>query len=159
MKKLFIISAILILFQISFAIDKKVVPDSLIGTWQGKCKVYLPVSKNPKLAKENDSVSVVITIHEDGKVEGKVGAAEMVNCYFQRNRGWFGKLLNIKTDFIIKGGHLTGSLYPTDSVRVKTFTLPFNIVDGKMQGSIMQTFKWKYPFPLVKISLFRKKAN
>ena len=137
----------------------KDVPHSLIGTWQGKCKIYLPISKNPELAHERDTIDVKIIIQKDGSVQGKVGDAEMVNCHLYNNRGWLGRLLHIKTDFIIKGGYLKGSLYKTDTVQVKNFTLPFNIIDGKMRGSVMQTFKWKYPFPLVKILLSRSESS
>jgi hypothetical protein len=160
MSRYFSFFIIFLLAQLSFAVSKKDVPDSLVGTWQGKCKIYLPVSKNPELAQEErDTIDVEITIQKDGSVQGKVGSAEMVNCHFRRNRGWFGRWLNIKTDFIIKGGYLKGSLYKTDTVQVKTFTLPFNIINGKMRGSVMQTFKWKYPFPLVKILLSRSKSS
>ncbi|NOZ62866.1 MAG: hypothetical protein GXO74_14485 [Calditrichaeota bacterium] len=153
MKRNFSFLIVLLLAQFSFAAAKNNVSDSLVGTWQGRCKIYLPISKIPKLANAKDTVNVKITIHKDGSVQGKVGDTEMMNCRFGKNRGWFGRWLNIKTDFIIKGGYLKGSLYKGDSVQVKTFTLPFNIIDGKMRGSVMRTFKWKYPFPLVKILL------
>lgn len=159
MKRLLTAVVALSLFQLSFAADKKIVPDSLVGVWQGKCKIYLPLSKNPQLAGEKDTVDVTITIHKDGAVQGSVGKAKFVKCRFAKNRGWFGRWLNIKTDFIIKGGYLQGPLYPGDSVQVKKFTLPFNIINGKMRGSVMQIFRWKYPKPLVSILIAKMQTN
>ena len=77
----------------------------------------------------------------------------MKNCTARHNRGWFGKLLNIKTDYIIKGGYLEGALTSKDSTNIKKFTMPFNIVNGEIKGTVMQIFKWKYPRPLVRVRI------
>ncbi len=129
-------------------------PDSILGNWTGKGNLHLPLAKKIPLSDvPEDNPQIDINISKDGTVTGHVGNAILRNCIITKNRGWFGRLLNIKTDFIIKEGYLEGKICPGDTVNQKQFTLPFNIHRGQLVGTIMQIHKWKYPDPLVRVKL------
>jgi hypothetical protein len=64
--------------------------------------------------------------------------------------------LNIKTDFIVSGGTLQGKVTPRDEGTDSRFTIPFNMVDGKLKGTIMLLPK----FPLTRqVTLTKQKSN
>lgn len=130
------------------------IPDSLLGTWHGESTVRLPIVFVPEPDDDpGDDVRVLIaidiTIHDDGTVTGTVGDAKMVDCVLKQNRGELGRRLNLATDYIIMDGYLVGPFVPADEVAEKAFTIPFNIVDGHMRGSLFWVKAWKYPLPLL----------
>ncbi len=154
-------SIILIVFVLGttsllFAADRLALPDSIVGTWTGKSVLHLslasPITPGhvPK-----DSLEIQIYIDKYGTIRGTVGDATFRECIASKNRGWLGRLLNIKTDYIIKDGYLEGRLGPEDTVDQKKFTLPFNIRNGLLIGTIMQIYKWKYPDPLIRAKLYK----
>lgn len=159
MKMLYLLLTSLVLvcfFQIAFA-GKKDAPQEIIGTWEGNGVLFLPLAKEPPPSKfPDDSPLITLTINDDGTVDGNIGNAVLKNCVAKSNRGWFGRWLNIKTDYIIKNGYLEGSLSPVDSVQIKKFTMPFNVKDGKIAGTVMQIFRWNYPKPLVRVIIPQK---
>ena len=153
-KSFFITIIIFCLATVLFAAEKPVIPDSIAGTWSGKGFLNSPLAqKIPPSDVPADNPEIQIIIGTDGSVTGTVGQAHFCECIARKNRGWLGRLLNIKTDYIIKGGYLQGSLCPQDTVNIKKFTLPFNIRNGLLTGTIMQIHKWKYPDPLVRIKI------
>ena len=132
------------------------VPDRLTGTWQGTVSLYLPIAsmQHPSPVPEDNPV-LSIRIHEDGSVIGNLGPAILKNCRVKRNRGWLFRKLNFKTDFIITGGTLEGCLTKQDHDPVKKFTIPFNIKEGRMVGSVMWTHRFKYPDPVARVKLIK----
>lgn len=143
--KIILIFLMLFVFTTAFAGEKNSYLKPLIGTWEGKC--YHFASK--------DSVLVSITINEDATAIGTVGDAILRDCLAKKNRGWFGRWINIKTDYIIKSGYLEGLIVPSDSITVNYFTLPFNLAKTRMQGTVMKIAKWTYPVPLVRIDFIK----
>lgn len=126
-------------------------PDSvLIGTWSGKAEVFAPFKKGeyPSTYPE-DYMEIVINIDENGNVTGHVGDAVFTNCVVTKNRGWLCKKLNWRTDYIVTHGTLDGPLVPADQETTRDFTIPFNIVDGKLDGGFMLKKPWKYPYPML----------
>ena len=133
-------SAFLLLLVIGsflFAGQKVFPPPELTGTWTGQVEIFGPfkVQPYPSQAPE-DHPQVIIIIHPDGTVQGRIGAAKFVDTFVRKNRGWFFRLLNIKTDYIITGGSLEGKVTPRDMGTKGEFLLPFSIVDDKLQGSV-----------------------
>lgn len=125
-------------------------PDSLVGHWQQTFEANAVFIKQPNGRIHPDSaVQVNIHIHADGRVSGNVGASQLVKCRVKKNRTWLGRALNFKTDFIIRGGTLEGAIFPGDQITQREFTIPFNIEDGTIRGSIMVLQRWKYPYPLL----------
>lgn len=113
--------------------------------------------KYPSGQKE-DWIEINVMIRPDGKVDGKIGNAKFVSCRVRKNRGWLGRKLNMKSDFIVSGGALEGRVVPEDEETRRQFTIPFNIVDGKLKGGFMVLKKWEYPYPLFpRLNLEKKK--
>ena len=110
-------------------------PDLLAGTWSGRVEVFAPFKKGeyPSTHPE-DWIELRVQIRVDGRVDGQIGKAKLVGCQVRKNRGWLGRKLNIKTDYIICGGVLEGRVVPEDTETRRHFTIPFNIVDGKLNG-------------------------
>jgi hypothetical protein len=127
----------------------------LTGKWQGKSEVFAAFKKGEYPSHvPADSILLVLKINPDGLVEGQVGEAKLVNCRIEKNRGWFGRMLHIKTDFIITDGKISGKIAAGDMETERSFTLPFNIVNGELTGSVMILRPWTYPepmFPRVKL--------
>lgn len=130
------------------------IPNTLVGTWHGESDIRLPIVFVPEPDDDptNDiivPVGVEIAIHDDGTVTGMVGGAELRDCVLKQNRGELGRSLNIATDFIIMDGYLDGPIVPEDTVLQKDLTIPFNIVDEQLKGTLFWTMEWKYPLPLM----------
>lgn len=130
------------------------IPEELAGTWQDTVSLYLPIAKekSPSPHAEDNPV-IKITIYEDGTVQGHVGPAMFHDCIVKKNRSWLGRFLNIRTDYIITHGTLQGLLTPQDQDTTKQFTLPFNLRDGQLVGSIMWTHRFRYPDPVARVRL------
>ncbi len=129
----------------------------ICGTWQGKGRVFQShFTRSSADSCKTDSVDIFLVIHPDNRVSGHIGKAEFVDCIVKKNRGWLGRLLNFKTDYIITGGTIAGNIVPVDTVIQKKITIPFNIVDNNIKGTLMQTYKWKYPDPLIRVLVSKK---
>jgi hypothetical protein len=94
------------------------------------------VEPYPSKAAE-DHQTVTITIHADGSVTGGIGGAVFRESSVRKNRGWIGRKLKLKTDYIVSGGTLQGKITPKDKGTHSSFTIPFNIVGAKIKGTIM----------------------
>jgi hypothetical protein len=139
-----------------------VVDPALVGTWQGECRLDLPVVFNPNQIPEGversiTTAAVSITIFEDATVEGSIAEARFEDCVLKYNRGELGRMLNMATDYIIIDGHLAGQIVSGhDENETKSFTIPFNLVEGRIQGGLMWLQTGKYPYPLCDIDLERR---
>lgn len=132
------------------------VDPALLGTWQGEATVRPPIRFEPAPEEEREpevAVPLAITIHEDASVTGTVGDAQLVDCVLKLNRSELGRQLNMASDYIVMDGYLDGPILAGDEDARKNFTIPFNIVDGQMQGSIMWLKSGKYPLPLLSVDL------
>ncbi|HPG41713.1 MAG TPA: hypothetical protein PLP19_20660 [bacterium] len=126
-------------------------PDSVvIGTWSGTAEIFAPFKKGeyPSPYPE-DYMEIVITVDENGNVTGHVGDAVFTNCVVTKNRGWLCKKLNWRSDYIVTHGTLDGPIVPADQETKRDFTIPFNIVDGKLHGGFMLKEPWHYPYPML----------
>jgi hypothetical protein len=99
-------------------------------------------------------VETVLHISADGKVTGQVGGAELSDCVVDANRGWFGRLLNIKTDFIIRG-KIIGAVAIGSESGTNTINAPFNLLDSRIKGTIFITHPFTYPYPFLGLRLSR----
>lgn len=159
MKKLVLLALFLSFYYCLNAKDKITLPDSVIGVWEGKASLLLPLAHQAAPSpNDEDNPLVSILIKADGTVKGQVGSAIMKNCIAKKNRSWLGRLLNLRTDYMITNGYLEGFLSGKDSVQFKKFSLPFNTTDNKMKGSVMRIYRLKYPYPLVRV-IIPKKAD
>ena len=106
----------------------------LVGTWSGETE---------------EGLAILLEINADGSVEGRVGEAVMDGNRIALNRNSFERKINIQTDYIIKGGTLNGKLPGDDSTRERAISLPFNLSEGGLRGSLFELEDWKYPYPLI----------
>lgn len=112
-----------------------VTPLDLPGTYTGKERVLLRYDKDGQYIYRDNIVMVSMIINSKGDVTGMVGEAALDGCKVTRNRGWLSRTLNIKTDFIVKG-KLIGKTFEKDSILNKDISIPFNINNGELKGSL-----------------------
>lgn len=137
--------------------DKNHPPPELIGTWSGTVEIFgsFKVQPYPSKAPE-DHQKVTITINSYGTVTGNIGNAIFKKATIHKNRSWIGRKLNLKSDYIVSGGTLQGKVTPQDKGTNSKFTVPFNIEEGKLKGTIMLIPK----FPLTRpLNLTKQKKN
>jgi hypothetical protein len=129
-------------------------PPELVGTWACSVEIFGPFKAETYPSKHpDDTQEVTITINADGTVEGKIGNAIFKNASVHKNRGWIGRKLNLKTDFIVSGGTLKGKVTPRDKGTDSKFTIPFNMEEETLKGIIMLLPK----FPLTRQMNLEKK--
>jgi hypothetical protein len=73
------------------------VPQALVGTWEGEAERFV------QRWYTGGTYPVSFYLREDGTVDGTVGDASFHNAQFRRNRGWIGRILNLASDYIVKG--------------------------------------------------------
>ena len=123
----------------------------LAGDWQGTNRftgISYEEATQKKVAPQD--VKVELRITPDGKVTGSVGGAELRDCAVGLNRGWLGRLLNIKSDFIIRGS-MAGSVAAGSANETNTINVPFNVQGNGMKGSVFVILPHKYPYPILPI--------
>ncbi|MEJ2693125.1 MAG: hypothetical protein P8166_08735 [Candidatus Thiodiazotropha sp.] len=103
-------------------------PDTLVGHWEGQTKSIVVWAADA-------IIDIAVDIQRDGRVSGKVGNAALYNASIVVNRGKLGRLLNIKTDWLIKG-KLLGPLLSEGNIRRDSVTMPVNLVDGHLLGGL-----------------------
>ena len=141
----------------------KEVDPSVTGTWHGECEIGLPVVFNPAqlpdgVDRTRRVVALNITIHENAAVEGTVGEATIEGSVLKRNRGELGRSLNMASDYIIIDGYLSRPIVSgEDESDLKSFTIPFDLVDNQIQGGLMWRQAGKYPLPLCHVNQERRK--
>lgn len=101
---------------------------ALVGHWTGGAEVIVAWAQQPRL-------DVVLEIHRDGALSGRVGDAVLVGGAVQRNRGAIGRLLGTGTDFVIRAELRGDVLRAPRSTRARV-SIPFNLVNGELRGSV-----------------------
>jgi len=126
-------------------------PDqSIVGTWVG--------SGETRKFGELEKINVVISIDESGNVTGMVGEALLEECVIKLNRNEFERFINIKNDYIIKNGHIIGTIKVEDDIAYRDITIPFDIHDDTIGGTLFQVEGLTYPDPIL-LHLELKKTN
>jgi hypothetical protein len=97
-----------------FSCGKEQIPQSLIGEYE--CTSLARIEDGEKV-----EIKIKLIVNEDFSVIGNVGSAELKDCYLQRNRGKFGRKLNIKSDYIIIGGKIMVKLLKLTTKRPQEF--------------------------------------
>jgi len=134
------------------------VPDQrLVGQWHGQSR-FTGISYEEATQKRVavQTVELTVNIAAEGTVTGHVGGAEFTGCVVTANRGWFGRLFHLWTDFIIRGS-ITGPVTPGSEPGSHTINAPFNLTtDGKqITGTLFATYPVKYPYPFINLHLGR----
>ncbi|MEI6089028.1 MAG: hypothetical protein WCR42_01110 [bacterium] len=133
-------------------------PQSIVGNWSGKHLVVVRTQTNGKynFTKSPGALNFNIIIYSDGKLTGTLGTATFEGCVVYKNRGWIGRTLNLKTDFVIKG-KLVGPIFPEDAIKNKTISMPLNLENNTLKGSLFQMEETIDKFPMVDVRLSKEK--
>lgn len=131
-----------------------ILPGSLAGTYNGKERIVIRYNKDGQYIFRDDVVMVSLFIDSSGKVAGMVGEATLEDCNVTKNRGWIGRQLGIGTDFLING-MLKGNTFDKDTIVDKDISIPFNIENKKLKGSMLLTTKGQ-SFPMISILILNK---
>lgn len=98
------------------------------GHWEGSAQIAANWCKQRQLA-------VVIDVHPDGSVTGKVGDAALVNARFSSNRGGVGRALSLFSDYIVRGS-LSGPLVAADKITRAGVTIPLDVGGDSLVGAV-----------------------
>jgi hypothetical protein len=88
-------------------------------------------------------------------VTGRLGGAELSDCVVELNRGWFGRMINIETDYVIRG-RIIGAVVTGSDGGTNTISAPFNLVDGRIKGTVFAMHPFTYPYPFLGLRLSRE---
>jgi hypothetical protein len=143
-----------LLFILSSCSESRI-PGDLPGTYNGKERVIIRYDKGGQYIYMDDYVMVSLMIDKSGEVIGMVGDAMFEGCSVKQNRGWVGRQLGIKTDFLVQG-MLKGNTFDKDTILNKAISIPFNIENGELKGSLILTTKGD-SFPMIKMFNLQKK--
>jgi hypothetical protein len=102
--------------------------EEMVGEWRGKGEILVEWSEQRELA-------VHLTIANSGAVHGVVGDARLVDGQLIRNRGWIGRALDIKTDYIITG-RLEGCVVASEHICRESAKIALNSTEGRLVGSL-----------------------
>ena len=100
----------------------------MCGRWKGNADIVVNWTKARTLPVE-------IVIAPDDRVTGKIGDATIVNGRFRANRGWLGRALHFKTDWIIIGS-LEGPIIAAEHVVREDLMMPLNWKGSSFEGSV-----------------------
>jgi hypothetical protein len=104
---------------------------AMIGRWQDDAHVIVVWCQQTNLP-------VSLNIQADGSVSGRIGDATLTNGRLRRNRGWLGRKLNIKTDYIITGA-LSGPMMRAEHITRSGVKMPLSFSSGSFTGCIHTT--------------------
>lgn len=130
------------------------IPPELAGNWTGSGKVAVrtgSIFSSFQFFPCDSTLPFQIQIDSNGKVSGAIGDASFENCFATLNRGKIGKAINIKTDYIIRG-QLTGKIFNEDPLEQKEISMPFNMVNGKIDGSLFMKLNGVYPMAAIHLT-------
>jgi hypothetical protein len=108
--------------------QSKATLDSMTGVWCGSARIVVDwtVQKN---------LGLQLTIDQSGNVTGQVGDAQLTSGRVRTNRGPVGRMLNIKTDYIIVG-RLQGPIIAAEGVTRSEVKIPVNWTGSEFRGSV-----------------------
>ncbi len=109
-------------------------PATLEGKWRGEAVIGLT------WARKNQPLPLEFEFGADGSVSGKVGDATLKHGYVASNRGDFGRAIDIKTDYILRG-ELEGIVVANEPKSSRFVIAPFNVIekpgeDAHIWGSV-----------------------
>jgi hypothetical protein len=115
---------------------------AMVGEWRAT-----PAWMSGGVAAEEPET--VFVIDPDGSVTGRVGDAAVIGGRMEYNRSWFGKLMNWRADYAIRG-KLDHAVVASGLTEYSgEFMAPLNVKDGDLSGEL--TFRYsRFPVELKK---------
>jgi hypothetical protein len=108
--------------------DTDAVPGEMVGTWSGEAQIVVNWTAQRGLRAR-------LTIARDGQVSGAIGDAVLRNGRLERNRGPVGRMLHMKSDWIVRAD-LEGDVIHRESIRRERVTVPLDWMGDHFEGSI-----------------------
>lgn len=112
----------------NLAASTEKIPPGLTGDWSGTAKIIVTWCKQKNLP-------VSLRVKADGSVTGKIGDATLKNGRLKQNRGWVGRQLKLKTDYIVTG-ELTGEIVAAEKIKRSSVSMPLNFKGGNYVGGL-----------------------
>lgn len=123
----FAIAAAVVLLASSGATAQVARPE-MCGRWQGTADVAVNWTKAR-------TVLVAIAITPDDRVTGTIGDASLLDAHLLSTRGWLGRTLRIKTDYLIDG-RLEGPIIRDEHLVRSEVRMPLNWTGSEFTGAI-----------------------
>ncbi len=108
--------------------QSKATLDSLGGVWCGSARIVVNWTVEKKLG-------VRLAIAPSGDVTGQIGDAQLVAGRLKANRGPVGRMLNIKTDYIVVG-KLQGPIIAAEKITRSSVNIPLNWTGSELRGGV-----------------------
>src|ERR1035438_8996153 len=124
----------LVLPVLSSYASKSVLTPDQVGHWEGNARIIMTWCQATNLP-------VKLDIQEDGRVTGAVGDARLAEGSFRKNRGWLGRTLHMKTEYLIPG-KLDGPIVSAEGVTRARVMMPLHLDDGFIKGSVATSGTW-----------------
>lgn len=102
--------------------------DSMSGVWCGSARIVVNWTVEKKLG-------VRLAIAPSGDVTGQIGDAQLVAGRLRTNRGPVGRMLNIKTDYIVVG-KLQGPIITAERIARSSVKMPLNWTGSEFRGGV-----------------------
>jgi hypothetical protein len=99
-----------------------------VGQWKGNARIIVVWSRQTNLC-------VTLNICDRARVTGRIGDAELIHGRLKKNRGWIGKNLKVKTDYIIVGD-LQGAVIAAEGITRSRVKIPLNLAGGTLRGGV-----------------------
>ena len=109
--------------------------DSMTGVWCGSARIVVDWARQKNLG-------VWLEIPPSGVITGQVGDARLVGGRLEANRGPVGRMLNIKTDYMI-AGRLEGPIIAAEGITRQSVKIPVNWTGSEFRGSV-HSDGWKF---------------
>jgi hypothetical protein len=108
--------------------NAQVVRPEMVGKCSGTADIFVNWTKARTLP-----VEIVLTA--DDRVTGKIGDAVIANGRFRSNRGWLGRALRIKTDWLIDA-RLEGPIIAAEGIARDELMMPLNWNGSRFEGGV-----------------------
>lgn len=105
-----------------------VVTSTMVGAWEGTAHIIVNWCQQTNLP-------VRVEVRSNGDVSVQIGDAVLSKGHLRKNRGWLGRKLNVKTDYIIEG-RLTGTLLAGESISRSAVKIPLNFTGTSFVGGL-----------------------
>jgi hypothetical protein len=113
----------------------KATRDSMTGVWCGSAKIVVSWTTQRNLG-------IRLVVPPSGEITGQVGDARLVAGRLEVNRGAVGRMLDMKTDYIIVG-KLVGPIIASEKITRGEVKMPLNWTGSEFQGGV-NTDGWKF---------------
>jgi len=105
-----------------------VITPAMAGSWTGDAQIAVSWTRRRTL-------SVHLNIQQDGSVTGTVGDATLQHGRLEANRGSLGRVLHVKTDWIVRAA-LSGNIINAEGICRDEVILPLNWIADHFDGGV-----------------------